>query len=176
MVSTAREQSDLRRLSWISVDQVADDLAEQWECPQLDCQDVVFLQYTSGSTSSPKGFHLEFRQPDSCESGKGVFWLPAYHDMGLIGGILTSLYIGGQSLLMSPADFLRRPIRWLKAISDNQANVSGAPNFAYELCVNRSTEAQRAALDLSNWQVAFCGAEPIRHETFKRFAEAFSRP
>ena len=191
MVSTACEQSDLRHLSWVPVDRIADDLAGQWACPTLDLQDVVFLQYTSGSTSSPKGvmvtngnlihnleairqgFQLEFMHPEACELDKGVFWLPAYHDMGLIGGILTSLYVGGQSLLMSPTDFLRRPIRWLKAISDNRASVSGAPSFAYELCVQKTTQEQRAGLDLSSWQISFCGAEPIRAETLDRFVKAF---
>ena len=102
-----------------------------------------------------------------------MFWLPAYHDMGLIGGILTPLYMGGRSVLMSPTAFLQRPMRWLQAIHDYQAIISGAPNFAYEYCVRRTTAEERATLDLSRWRLAFCGAEPIRAETLEHFAEAF---
>ena len=98
-----------------------------------------------------------------------MFWLPAYHDMGLIGGILTPLYMGGRSVLMSPTAFLQRPMRWLQAIHDYQAIISGAPNFAYEYCVRRTTAEERAALDLSRWRLAFCGAEPIRAETLDAF-------
>ena len=107
------------------------------------------------------------------ESATGVIWLPAYHDMGLIGGILTPLYMGGRCVLMSPTSFLQRPMRWLQAINDYKAIVSGAPNFAYEYCVRRTTAEERATLDLSNWRLAFCGAEPIRAETLTHFAEAF---
>jgi acyl-CoA synthetase (AMP-forming)/AMP-acid ligase II/acyl carrier protein len=94
--------------------------------------------------------------------------------MGLIGGILTPLYVGGQSVLMSPAAFLQRPFRWLALMSQYQATISGGPNFAYELCVRRATKEHVEQLDLSNWQVAFCGAEPIRPETLQRFAETFA--
>jgi acyl carrier protein len=104
-------------------------------------------------------------------SATGVFWLPAYHDMGLIGGILTPLYMGGRSVLMSPTAFLQRPIRWLQAIHDYRATISGAPNFAYDYCARRTKPAERAELDLSMWRLAFCGAEPIRAETFALFAE-----
>jgi acyl carrier protein len=103
-----------------------------------------------------------------------VFWLPAYHDMGLIGGILTPLYMGGRSVLMSPASFLQRPMRWLQAIHDYRATISGAPNFAYEYCVRRTTREERGTLDLSRWRLAFCGAEPIRAETLQHFVDAFS--
>jgi acyl-CoA synthetase (AMP-forming)/AMP-acid ligase II/acyl carrier protein len=148
------------------------------------------LQYTSGSTSDPKGVmvshgnllnNLEcIRQSfgigeteEDLESATGVFWLPAYHDMGLIGGILTPLYMGGRSVLMSPTAFLQRPMRWLQAIHDYRATISGAPSFAYEYCVRRTTADERKALDLSCWRLAFCGAEPIRAETLRHFAEAF---
>jgi acyl-CoA synthetase (AMP-forming)/AMP-acid ligase II len=92
---------------------------------------------------------------------KFVSWLPVYHDMGLIGGILQPLYGGFPCILMSPAAFLQRPYRWLQAISHYQGTTSGAPNFAYELCINKITPEQRATLDLSSWSVAFNGAEPI---------------
>jgi len=152
---------------------------------------VAFLQYTSGSTSDPMGvavthhnlihnlemirlgFGLDFNEAN-LPSLKGVFWLPPYHDMGLIGAILEPLYLGGTTVLMPPTSFLKKPLRWLQAISDFQAVISGAPNFAYELCVNRVTLAGRESLDLSRWEVAFCGAEPIRAETIDRFCETFA--
>ncbi|HEX4412884.1 MAG TPA: AMP-binding protein, partial [Lacipirellulaceae bacterium] len=114
-----------------------------------------------------------FETEEERSSATGVFLLPAYHDMGLIGGVLTPLYMGGRSVLMSPTSFLQRPLRWLQAISDYDATISGAPNFAYEYCVRRTSAEERAALDLSHWRLAFCGAEPIRAETLTHFAEAF---
>jgi acyl-CoA synthetase (AMP-forming)/AMP-acid ligase II len=146
---------------------------------------LAFLQYTSGSTAEPKGvmlshgnlmhnldmtYHAFGIGPDS----RVVIWLPPYHDMGLIGGILQPLYAGTPVILMSPLDFLQRPLRWLQAIARYQAAVSGGPNFAYDLCVRKSTPEQRAALDLSHWQKAFNGAEPIRAGTLTRFATAFA--
>ena len=103
-----------------------------------------------------------------------VFWLPLYHDMGLIGGVLQPLHIGRPSYLMAPAAFLASPVRWLEAISTYRATISGGPNFAYDLCVDKVTPEQRAGLDLSRWRVAFNGAEPVRAETLERFAEAFA--
>src|SRR5262249_13079555 len=105
---------------------------------------------------------------------QGVIWLPPYHDMGLIGWILQPLYGGFPVVLMSPVAFLQNPLRWLQAISRYGATTSGGPNFAYDLCVRKSTPAQRAGLDLRRWQVAFNGAEPIRSDTLERFAETFA--
>jgi acyl-CoA synthetase (AMP-forming)/AMP-acid ligase II len=101
-------------------------------------------------------------------------WLPLYHDMGLIGGVLQPLYGGFATTLMSPLTFARSPYGWLKAISDYQVNLSGAPNFAYDLCVRRVTPEQRASLNLESWRVAFTGAEPIRAATVERFADTFA--
>ncbi len=174
----------------IALDEIRPDSADAWQQPDIDRGDVAFLQYTSGSTSDPKGvmvshgnllqnlesirrgFHIETDEFGGADS-RSVFWLPAYHDMGLIGGILTPLYVGGHSYLMSPRLFLQRPLRWLSAIHREQATISGAPNFAFDLCVDKITEEQRESLDLSSWQTAFCGAEPIRAETLERFAKAF---
>jgi amino acid adenylation domain-containing protein/thioester reductase-like protein len=103
----------------------------------------------------------------------GVFWLPIYHDMGLIGGVLEPLFAGGATVLMSPAAFLQRPIRWLEAITHYKGTISGAPNFAYQLCVDNTTSEQRERLDLSSLNTAFCGAEPVRAETLDAFARAF---
>ncbi len=176
---------------WIAVDSIQVSTASKFHPLNISPSDLAFLQYTSGSTSDPKGVmvshgnllhNLEtIRQgfdlrsaEDGGEVQNGVFWLPAYHDMGLIGGILETLYVGGHSVLMSPAAFLQRPIGWLEAMSKYSATISGAPNFAYELCSNRATDEQCRELDLSNWKVAFCGAEPIRPETLQVFAEKFA--
>jgi acyl-CoA synthetase (AMP-forming)/AMP-acid ligase II/acyl carrier protein len=178
-------------LEWIATDSIRDEEADAWQRPDADGDDLAFLQYTSGSTSDPKGVmvthdnlltNLEaIRQAfgigevDSDHiAATGVFWLPAYHDMGLIGGILTPLYVGGRSVLMSPTAFLQRPIRWLRSIDTYQATISGAPNFAYELCVKRTTAEERAGLDLGLWRLAFCGAEPIRAETIEQFTATYA--
>jgi acyl-CoA synthetase (AMP-forming)/AMP-acid ligase II len=145
----------------------------------------AFLQYTSGSTSQPKGvivshgnlMHNEqlIQQAfDQSESSVIVGWLPLYHDMGLIGNVLQTLYVGARCVLLSPAAFLQSPFMWLQAISLAKATTSGGPNFAYDLCVRKVSEEQRAQLDLSSWKVAFNGAEPIRPATLKRFAKVFA--
>ena len=109
------------------------------------------------------------RTPDS----QGVIWLPPYHDMGLIGGILEGVYAGFPIALMAPLAFLQRPRRWLEAITRTRATISGGPNFAYDLCVDRIPSSERADLDLSSWRVAFNGSEPVRAETLRRFSAAF---
>ena len=175
----------------IPVDAIEDKWADDWQEPEIGRDDIAFLQYTSGSTSEPKGvmvshgnllqnlesirrgFHIETDAEGGAES-RSVFWLPAYHDMGLIGGILTPLFVGGYSYLMSPRLFLQRPLRWLSAIDRERATISGAPNFAFDLCVDKITEELRESLNLRTWQTAFCGAEPIRAETLERFADAFN--
>lgn len=175
---------DLQALNWLNTEQVPAGLEADWRHPGISPDTLAFLQYTSGSTSQPKGVMLSHGnlmhnlkairrgfQLDS--SASGVFWLPSYHDMGLIGGILEPMYIGGSSTLMSPVSFLQRPVRWLEAISRYRGTTSGAPNFAYDLCVDKVTPEQMESLDLSSWSLAFCGAEPIRPETLERFARAF---
>jgi len=186
-----RASERLRTLTWIAVDAIGEDAEADCVGPEVTGDTLAFLQYTSGSTSVPKGvmvshgnviYNLEmirvgFGIPPRCSgepAGIGVSWLPAYHDMGLIGGILESLYVGGCTVLMSPASFLQRPERWLHAISDYGASVSGAPNFAYDLCVRRASEKRLGKLDLSSWRVAYCGAEPIRAGALERFAKTFA--
>lgn len=184
------EQSTaVQELSWLAVDQCRDAAAFQAFEPK-SLNDPAFLQYTSGSTSQPRGVvvshgnllhNLElirtgFKLAPAEMHGPveaGVFWLPAYHDMGLIGGILTPMYIGGTSYLIAPAAFLQRPILWLETISRTGAAISGGPNFAYELCARKTSPEQRAALDLSRWRLAFCGAEPIDTRALSEFAAAF---
>jgi len=178
-------------LPWIAVDTLPDAAAEDWEPPEVNPGDLAFLQYTSGSTDRPRGvmvshanlvhnlesihhgFRLKRGTPED-PAGVGVSWLPMYHDMGLIGGVLESIWAGGTTVLMAPSAFLRRPEAWLRAISDNGASVSGAPNFAYSLCARKIDESSLADLDLSQWRVAFCGAEPIRAETIEQFTEKFA--
>ncbi|HEV7506310.1 MAG TPA: amino acid adenylation domain-containing protein [Thermoanaerobaculia bacterium] len=163
----------------------ATERAADWRRPDVGPESLAFLQYTSGSTSSPKGvmvshgnlLHNEelIRQAFAQSSGSVVLgWLPLYHDMGLIGTVLQPLYTGAVSYLMTPGAFLQRPARWLEAISRYRATTSGGPNFAYELCVRKVGAAEREALDLSSWEVAFNGAEPVRAGTLRRFAEAFA--
>ncbi len=176
---------DLAALAWRNTEQLPGGLEDAWQDPGVSPNTLAFLQYTSGSTSAPKGVMLSHGnlmhnlkiidhgfQID--EAAVGVFWLPSYHDMGLIGGILEPMYVGGRSILISPVSFLQRPLRWLQAITRYQGTISGAPNFAYDLCVKKIRPEEREGLDLSTWQTAFCGAEPIRAETLDRFAETFA--
>jgi amino acid adenylation domain-containing protein len=175
---------ELARLRWIAADKPGTD-----EAPWLDAGvapgDVAFLQYTSGSTSTPKGVRVthanllvnEAMMRDAFGHSEGLVvagWLPVYHDMGLIGNVLHPLYMGGTCVLMSPAAFLQRPARWLEAVTRYGAETSGGPNFAYDLCVERISAEEKAALDLSGWRVAFCGAEPVRAATLERFAATFA--
>jgi len=155
-----------------------------WPCVEVTADSPAMLQYTSGSTAEPRGVVLTHgnllhnsehirRRFEHTSASRGVIWLPPYHDMGLIGGIVQPLYAGFPVTLMSPMDFIQQPLRWLSAISRHRGTTSGGPNFAYDLCVERTTPEERAELDLSSWNVAFVGAEPIRAETLRRFAEAF---
>ncbi|MGD0463707.1 MAG: aminotransferase class I/II-fold pyridoxal phosphate-dependent enzyme [Tepidisphaeraceae bacterium] len=173
-------------IPWLAADEIPDALAEQWKMPIIAPETVAMLQYTSGSTSQPKGVmlsHANLMHNTRCiyqafgfgvGRDVGVFWLPTYHDMGLVGGVLMQVLTGLPSVLMAPAAFLQQPFAWLAAISKYRATISGGPNFAYDLCVRRITDAQRATLDLSCWSVAFVGAEPIQPEALERFAAAFA--
>jgi acyl-CoA synthetase (AMP-forming)/AMP-acid ligase II/acyl carrier protein len=175
---------DLASLKWIATDIISEDSSSVWKEPLVDAKTLAFLQYTSGSTGKPKGVMLTHGNLlhnlklvryafEVDENTRGGSWLPPYHDMGLIGGILGTLYNGIWSVLMSPLHFLQRPLRWLQAISRYQVTTSGAPNFAFDLCARKVTEEQLKNLDLSRWTLAFCGAEPIRPETVERFAKTF---
>jgi len=178
------ETPHLKDLPWLATCHVPEGMDEQWEMPDVYGDTLAFLQYTSGSTGTPKGVMLNHANLihnsaaiaymfEHTRSVLGVFWLPSYHDMGLIGGILQPLYIGRPNILMSPMAFLQKPFRWLSAITRFGATTSGGPNFAYDLCVEKVTPEQREKLDLSSWKVAFNGAEPVREETIDRFVEAF---
>ncbi len=175
---------ELGRLRWLCTDNLNSDLALDWQEPVLCGSTLAFLQYTSGSTGTPKGVMVSHdnilhneriiqRAFEHNPQSTVVGWLPLFHDMGLIGNMLQPLYLGIPCILMSPAAFLQRPLRWLQAISRYKATTSGGPNFAYDLCVSKITNHERATLDLSSWQVAFNGAEPVRAETLDRFSAAF---
>jgi len=174
----------LKQLTWLATCHVPDGMDDRWKRPDVHGDTLAFLQYTSGSTGTPKGVVLNHANLlhnsaliahafEHTRSGLGVFWLPSYHDMGLIGGILQPLYVGRPNILMSPMAFLQRPLRWLQAITRYGGTTSGGPNFAYDLCVRTITPEQRETLDLSSWRVAFNGAEPVRAETLERFIETF---
>lgn len=177
--------SDLHDLEWIATDSIAPALADEWCIPSIDRDTIAFLQYTSGSTSIPKGVmvshsnlqhNLEMLTRHSKQTADShmVSWVPPYHDLGLICGILYPFYVGYPSTLMSPMAFLQRPVRWLRVISRVRATISMAPNFAYDLCTRKVTPEQKANLDLSSWEVAANGGEPPRYQTMTRFAETFA--
>ncbi|PYP82258.1 MAG: hypothetical protein DMG65_26685 [Candidatus Angelobacter sp. Gp1-AA117] len=158
---------------------------EDWHPLENGADSLAYLQYTSGSTTRPRGVmvshsnlihnasHIHSAFGLSADL-TGVFWLPPYHDMGLIGGILQPIFSGFTSILMSPGAFIQRPMLWLETISRYRAAVSGGPNFAYDLCVRRFNANEAHNLDLSCWQVAFNGAEPVRAQTLRRFAASFA--
>ncbi|MFM6196478.1 MAG: fatty acyl-AMP ligase [Planktothrix sp.] len=172
-------------LRWVATDSLfSQNLATQWKEPQINGDTIAFLQYTSGSTGTPKGVMVTHQNvihnsdiiynafghnPNS----RGLIWLPLFHDMGLIGGVIQPLYGGFPVTLMSPISLVQKPFRWLEAISQYQATTSGGPNFAYDLVCRTATPEKLEKLDLSSWDIAFSGAEPVRLETLKRFAEIF---
>ncbi|PCF95299.1 condensation domain-containing protein [Vreelandella nigrificans] len=168
----------------IPVDAVDESRAEHWVEHFPKRGDIAFLQYTSGSTATPKGVMVShgnlMANERAIETGFSigaddvfVSWLPLYHDMGLIGGLLQPIYRGIPAVLMSPTFFLQRPVRWLEAISRYGGTISGGPDFAYRLCLERIRDEQIETLDLSSWRVAFSGAEPVRYDTLTAFIERF---
>jgi 8-amino-7-oxononanoate synthase len=175
----------LQAMRRIATDQLDMDTPSLWTPPRVSGEDLAFLQYTSGSTGRPKGVMVshdnllhnqrlmhEAFQLD--EKDRLIAWLPLFHDMGLVGNVLHSLYAGVHCVFMAPVMFLQKPIRWLQGISRYQAAISGAPNFAYDLCVRKTTPEQREGLDLRSWRLALNGSEPIRAETLNRFSETFA--
>ncbi|MBF6467484.1 HAD-IIIC family phosphatase [Nocardia beijingensis] len=178
--------------AWLATDEIPDDAAAAWRRPDVGPDSVAFLQYTSGSTSAPRGvvvthanlLHNEGaiatalgHTPEvlaSLPDALFVSWLPMYHDMGLIAPVLQTMFVGANAVLLSPRHFLERPERWPQAVSAFGAHTSGGPNFGYELCLRRMTSEQIARLDLRGWRVAFNGSETVRPATVRRFADTFA--
>jgi acyl-CoA synthetase (AMP-forming)/AMP-acid ligase II len=178
------KDSELAEMQWVVTDEIDHHLSANWQEPTLEKNTLAFLQYTSGSTGTPKGVmvshhnllinsafidHVWGHDQDSVM----VTWLPTFHDMGLIYGVIQPLYKGFLCYMMAPANFVERPLRWLQALSDKKATHSAAPNFAYDLCVRKIPPEKRATLDLSHWRMTLNGSEPVRAEVLKKFAEAF---
>ncbi len=174
----------LTEVQWIATDTAPQGGEVDVARPPLT--EMAFLQYTSGSTRAPRGVMLSHENLiDNLDlighalghvppgDNKGLMWLPPYHDMGLIAGVLQPVHLGGPCILMSPLTVIKRPARWLEAMSEHGVTTSGGPNFSYDLCVRRVDQETCERLDLSNWRVAFNGAEPIRAETIDAFCEKF---
>lgn len=172
-------------VAWLEVDRLDPAPGSGFEPVPCEADTIAFLQYTSGSTAAPKGVmvthgnlianqehmtHVFGHDADSTVVG----WAPLYHDQGLIGNVLNPLYVGSTSVLMSPLVFIRWPLRWLTAVSRYRAHTSGGPNFAYDACVARAAKQGLPDVDLSGWRIAFNGAEPVRHDTLRRFTETFA--
>jgi 7-keto-8-aminopelargonate synthetase-like enzyme/acyl-CoA synthetase (AMP-forming)/AMP-acid ligase II/acyl carrier protein len=176
------EQTLRTSLGWLATDAL---VPGAWQEPSVTGDTLAFLQYTSGSTASPRGvmvshgnvLHNERLMRDAfrhAENTVVVGWVPLYHDMGLIGNVLHAVYLGVPSILMAPLAFLQKPVRWLRAITRYRATTSCAPNFGYKLCVRTITREQRVGLDLSSWAVAISGAEPVQADSLQRFGAAFA--
>ena len=175
----------LKSIQWVITDDIDQGPADLWKENRANEETIAFLQYTSGSTTAPKGvlvshgnlLHNQAMMKESLKHDDDtviVSWLPMYHDMGLIGNILAGMYNGAPCYLMAHTDFLQKPASWLKAISKYRATFSGGPNFAYDLCARKARQEQLEGLDLSCWRTAFNGSEPVRAETLRQFAEALS--
>lgn len=175
---------ELSAVSWLDPADVPDEAADEWRAPGSTSASLAFLQYTSGSTATPRGVmvthgNLLHNLAQTATDARydrdsvSVSWLPVNHDMGLINGILQPAFSGCQASLMAPSAFLQRPARWLQAISRLGATHSGGPNFAYDLCTRRVSEEDASSLDLASWRVAYNGSEPVRRSTLERFQRTF---
>jgi acyl-CoA synthetase (AMP-forming)/AMP-acid ligase II len=180
-----REIAERPQLRWLATDIVAPDLRDEWWDPGIGGSDIAYLQYTSGSTSTPKGVILRHADvlENSAQIGRAVeydtqsvavMWLPHFHDTGLVHGVIQPLFNSFRSVMMAPQAFIQRPFLWLDAVSRYQATHSGGPNFSYGLCTSRVSPQERDALDLRSWRVAYNAAEPVRKRTLDDFAAAFA--
>jgi acyl-CoA synthetase (AMP-forming)/AMP-acid ligase II len=186
LIENVREEfPEFDNMRWIDTATVPGELADNWEDPQIDKDALAYLQYTSGSTSTPKGVmlshfnlmhHAKYLQ-QACgydEQSITKTWMPYFHDYGLVEGMMVPLYNGTPCYIMSPFAFIKRPIQWLRNITKYRVTHSQAPNFAYDLCIRRVKPQEIVELDLSSWQAAGNAAEPINPKVMERFVEVFS--
>lgn len=171
--------------SWFKIDTLLADKSTDWNMPPIEEETIAYLQFSSGSTAAPKGVVITHKnlmqQGEYLKQWCGVededvvvSWLPPFHDMGLIFGLLQSFYSGTTCYYMNPLTFIRKPIRWLEALSRYRGTATAAPNFAYDLCCETFKAEEAAGLDLSNWTAAINGSEPVRHKTMERFSRLFA--
>ncbi|MDP5135116.1 amino acid adenylation domain-containing protein [Rheinheimera baltica] len=184
--NNASHNGKFSTLEWINTDQLTDGVEAHFIEQEVSADDIAFLQYTSGSTGTPKGVMVSHsnlmanqrtikKLYNNDENSVFVSWLPLIHDMGLIGKALQPMYLGVPLIFMAPLHFVQKPVRWLKAISKYRGTISGGPNFAFDLCVNKISDEEMQELDLSCWKSAFNGSEPVRRETVERFTQKFSQ-
>ena len=180
------EDELLNKIHWIVYEDVSDKKALDWKPVEIQPNDTCLLQYTSGSTGHPKGvmitqlnllYNSEYiRQTfDFDKNSVGVNWLPIFHDMGLIGGVLQSAYLGVLNVGMPPMAFLKNPLNWLRAIEKYKGTTGGGPNFSFDYCIQKTSEEERSELDLSTIKTFYCGAEPVRKPTMEVFPKAFAK-
>lgn len=183
-VHSLPETSPLAALPWITTDEVLDAEGDSLCSSSPEPRELALLQYTSGATGTPKGVMLTHsnliassvilkRALNADPSGMGLLWVPTFHDMGLVAGVLQPIFSGCPHVMMPPMAFLQKPVRWLTCISRYRVTISGAPNFAYALCTERISDAQMSGLDLSSWKLAANGGESIRPETLEAFTRKF---
>ncbi len=179
------ESRQLEGCRWLATDRLPVEAGDDWKLPEFRSRDLAVIQYTSGSTGTPRGVMLSHGNlVHNCAAVHSGFepnpdvvvltWMPTYHDMGLVGGVLVPIFWGRPNVLMSPMAFLQKPVRWLQSITRFRVQVSGGPNFAYALCADKVTDQQCEGLDLSTWRVAFNGAEPVRAATLDAFTRRFA--
>lgn len=178
------QEPELTQLKWVATDTIKGN-PQEFVTKSVTPESLAFLQYTSGSTGTPKGVmvthgniihnqQLIHQAFGHSEDSIGVGWLPLFHDMGLIGHVIQPIYAGFTSILMPAVAFIQKPICWLKAISKYRASTSGGPNFAYDLCIKKVKQEQLVNFDLSSWDLAFSGGEPVRAETLEKFSQKFA--